>query len=232
MVTRFSVAGTVAFMTIIRRFAFVPYIVLCVVHFVAIVGHQDVLVAATKPMLMALLLVTFLVAVPRFTMPALLLTSLALAFSLAGDVSLQSPASIGFIIGLAFFLLAHIAYITLFVKIGRGTLSWFTVLYALWFVALIVILLPGLGSLTVPVIVYGLVLGSMATLATRVSGVMATGGALFLASDTLLALDRFAPNITMIFSDELIMGTYMAGEGLLVFGIVRYLNQLTPKNGA
>nr|WP_281362565.1 lysoplasmalogenase [Alpinimonas psychrophila] len=213
----------------IRRFAFVPYIVLCVVHFVAIAAHQDDVVAATKPLLMALLLVTFLVAAPRLTMPTLVLTSLALAFSMAGDVSLQSPASIGFLIGLAFFFLAQISYITLFVKVGSGKLSWFTSLYAAWFVALIVILLPGLGSLTIPVMVYGLVLGSMATLATRVNSVTATGGALFLASDTLLALDRFAPNITMIFSDELIMGTYMVGEGLLVFGIVRYLNRATPE---
>lgn len=213
----------------IRRFAFVPYIVLCVVHFVAIAAHQDDVVAATKPLLMALLLVTFLVATPRLTMPTLVLMPLALAFSLAGDVSLQSPASIGFLIGLAFFFLAQISYITLFVKVSIGKLSWFTSLYAAWFVALIVILLPGLGRLTIPVMVYGLVLGSMATLATRVNSVTATGGALFLASDTLLALDRFAPNITMIFSDELIMGTYMVGEGLLVFGIVRYLNRATPK---
>ena len=213
----------------IRRFAFVPYIVLCVVHFVAIAAHQDDVVAATKPLLMALLLVTFLVATPRLTMPTLVLMPLALAFSLAGDVSLQSPASIGFLIGLAFFFLAQISYITLFVKVGIGKLSWFTSLYAAWFVALIVILLPGLGRLTIPVMVYGLVLGSMATLATRVNSVTATGGALFLASDTLLALDRFAPNITMIFSDELIMGTYMVGEGLLVFGIVRYLNRATLK---
>ncbi|GAB2821418.1 lysoplasmalogenase [Alpinimonas psychrophila] len=226
---RFSLTGTVAGMKNIRRFAFVPYIVLCVVHFVAIAAHQDDVVAATKPLLMALLLVTFLVAAPRLTMPTLVLTSLALAFSMAGDVSLQSPASIGFLIGLAFFFLAQISYITLFVKVGSGKLSWFTSLYAAWFVALIVILLPGLGSLTIPVMVYGLVLGSMATLATRVNSVTATGGALFLASDTLLALDRFAPNITMIFSDELIMGTYMVGEGLLVFGIVRYLNRATPE---
>jgi len=210
-------------MSTIRRFAFIPYIVLCVIHFVAIAARQDGLIAVTKPMLMALLLVTFLVAVPRFTMPTLLLTSLALAFSLAGDVSLQSTASIGFLIGLAFFLMAQVSYITLFARIGGGRLSWFTVLYALWFAGLIVILLPGLGSLTVPVIVYGLVLGTMATLATRVNNVTAAGGVLFLASDTLLALDRFAPSITIIFSDELIMSTYMAGEGLLVFGIVRYL---------
>jgi uncharacterized membrane protein YhhN len=210
-------------MPTLRRFAFVPYIVLCVIHFVAIAGHLDGLVAVTKPMLMAVLLVTFLFAVPRFTMPTLLLTPLALAFSLAGDVSLQSTASIGFLIGLAFFLLAHVSYIVLFARLGTGTLSWFTVLYAVWFVGLIVILLPGLGSLTVPVIVYGAVLGTMATLASRVNHVAAAGGALFLASDTLLALDRFAPNITMIFSDELIMSTYMAGEGLLVCGLVRFL---------
>ena len=51
----------------------------------------------------------------------------------------------------------------------------------------------GADALLVPVLVYGACLGTMAVLATGVNRLTAVGGAVFLVSDGLIALDVFVP---------------------------------------
>ena len=65
------------------------------------------------------------------------------------------------------------------------------------------------ADLLVPVLVYGACLGTMAVLSTGVNQVTAVGGALFLVSDGLIALDAFAP------------GFDLHGPGLLGHGDLR-----------
>jgi uncharacterized membrane protein YhhN len=128
-----------------------------------------------------------------------------LGLSLVGDVALMWPRS-GFLPGLVSFLLAHLAYLWAFTReqrlaarplpfVGYGVLA-AVVLAVLW---------PGVPpALRLPVLAYVVCLASMAAQsavvalaargtpgAARGRG-LALGGALFLASDTLLAIDRFA----------------------------------------
>lgn len=207
----------------VRKYAWYPFLIVSLLHLVFIAVGSDQLVDASKPLLMPALLVALLLAAPKLRSAGVLLAALGIVFSWFGDVLLQSPAEIGFLLGLAAFLVAHLFYISTFIIVGSGKLSAWTALYLLWYVALLLVLVPQLGSLTMPVAVYGIVLGSAAVLATRVNAIAGWGAALFLISDSVLAVDRFAPLLSIPFVDFLIMATYLVGEGLIVLGIIAAL---------
>lgn len=205
--------------------AFTPFLVVSLAHLGFIVAGNTALVALSKPALMPALLIALLVAAPRVRTLVVLLTAAGIVFSWLGDVLLQSPAEIGFLIGLGAFLVAHLFYIAVFVKLGQGRLRPWVLIYVLWFAGLVFVLAPYLGALIIPVVVYGLVLGADAVLATRVNVLAGLGAALFLTSDSLLAIDRFAPfEVLGGGVDFSIMLTYLAGEGLIVAGILAALH--------
>lgn len=212
-------------MSTLKRYAFLPYVVIATFHFVVIVLGNDALVAMTKPLLMPILLLGFLAAAPVRKNAVVIAGSIGIVFSWAGDVLLQSPEDIGFLLGLGAFFFAQISFIVAFLTAGGKRLSIWAGLFALWWIGLVAVLAPHLGALLVPVGIYGLVLGAMATLSTRLGKVLTWGGALFLASDTMLALDRFLPDFTLPWGDELIMSTYMIAEGLIAYGLVQILRK-------
>lgn len=202
--------------------AFTPFIVVTVVHLIAIAAGGDQLVAATKPLLMPALLIALLLGLPARRSILLVWGGLALVFSWLGDVLLQSPGDIGFLIGMGAFGLAHLAYIAL--NLGplrtRRAPWWGIAVAALWWISLVTLLAPNLGGLLVPVAVYGLVLGTAAAAALGTSRLIATGAGVFLVSDTLLGLDRFLPGFSFGAVDLLIMFTYCLGQGLIIAGVV------------
>jgi uncharacterized membrane protein YhhN len=129
-----------------------------------------------------------------------------LALSFCGDVALLWPQQ-GFLPGLVSFLLAHLAYLVAFTRDGVR-LAARPMPFALYGVLAAVILWklwPGVPSgLRMPVLAYVVCLASMAAQAAVLglmargtacqhdAVVLATGGALFLASDALLATNKFA----------------------------------------
>ena len=124
-----------------------------------------------------------------------------LGLSLAGDVALMWPQQ-GFLAGLVSFLLAHLAYLVAFTRRCRLAARVVPfVAYAGVAGAILAALWPGVpGPLRVPVVAYVLCLASMAAQAAviwrehpdRHNRSLAIGGALFMASDALLAVNRFA----------------------------------------
>ncbi len=124
-----------------------------------------------------------------------------LLLSTLGDVFLMLPFD-GFVFGLGSFLLAHVAY--LFALRKRG--SWWAVRWPMAAYAIIAALVfaqlwPRLPvELRVPVIVYVPALAGMAAQAASVwrqqpcamTRMAAIGGAFFVLSDAMLALDRFS----------------------------------------
>ncbi len=152
----------------------------------------------------------------------------ALAASLAGDVFLMLDGL--FIPGLAAFLLAHIAYTVLF----RQGVPWLANRRALGAVATV-----GLGMYVVlwfgglptalrgPVAAYVLAIGLMAAQAMGRASVqrdfpsvmVAVGAACFMASDALLALNRFVSPLPM--SAFWVLGSYYAAQCLMVMGVLR-----------
>jgi len=122
-----------------------------------------------------------------------------LGLSAVGDVLLEQPR--GFVPGLIAFLLAHVAYTIAFASDERRLRLVRAVPLAAWLLAAFLWLRPGLGAMTLPVVVYMLAIGTMMwRAAARVDSTARltssewaalAGAILFGLSDTLIAIDRF-----------------------------------------
>ena len=120
-----------------------------------------------------------------------------LVLSAAGDFVLELGS---FLPGLAAFLAAHVAYsLAVLTQTRRSAVEW-AVPAAFYGIAVFLFLLPGLGSQAGPVLAYTVAICSMLWRAgARVGApkgsgrgrLALAGAALFAASDTLIALDRF-----------------------------------------
>lgn len=135
------------------------------------------------------------------------LVRVGLILSLAGDVFLLWPNE-GFLPGLVAFLFAHLAYIVAFcVPVRLAAKPWVFGLYALVAAAILSALWPGVpAALRVPVVAYVVCLATMAAQAlawwrssvaagaadASHARLAALGGVLFMASDSLLAINKFA----------------------------------------
>ncbi len=142
----------------------------------------------------------------------------ALAFSVAGDAWLMFPGY--FVQGLASFLIAHLFYIALF----KQGVSWFPSKAVLavslaYGAAMYAYLLPHLGAgLQIPVAVYiffialmgAQAIGRAVELKTTSSKWVAVGSLFFMASDSLLAINKFVSPIPI--SALWILGTYFAAQ--------------------
>ena len=144
-----------------------------------------------------------------------------LLFSLAGDVFLMLPRD-RFVGGLVSFLVAHVFYIAAFtVEGGRVPPAWAGVLLSVYGGLMLRSLWPRLGRLRGPVVVYVAVILLMAWQAAgrwlgagpAGSGLAAAGALLFVASDSLLAWNRFKGGFRS--APALVLGTYFAAQWLI-----------------
>jgi uncharacterized membrane protein YhhN len=157
-----------------------------------------------------------------------------LVLSLVGDVFLMWPKE-GFLPGLVAFLLAHLAYIAAFtvplrlaarplVFVGYGVVA-LLILAQLW---------PGIpGALRAPVVAYVVCLATMAAQALawwRSSAARAAadaplarraalGGVLFMVSDSLLAINKFAAPLPL--SSLWILASYWLAQGCIASALRR-----------
>jgi len=159
------------------------------------------------------------------------LTIVALVFSLLGDVLLMFVGQTQhfFTAGLVAFLLAHLMYILLFLKHRnkeKGAIG-FLVLLLVYASGLFYLLKGGLGEMLIPVIVYMIIILSMATTAflrkNKVNSasysLVFTGALFFMISDSILALNKFYQPIPL--SDISIMLTYALAQFLIVLGVLK-----------
>lgn len=174
----------------------------------------------TKPFLMTILLVIYLVSVnkPNFWFVS------ALFFSFLGDVLLLFKAQF-FVFGLVSFLIAHILYIKLTIAFLKKTSYQKIALISLPFVVFLIsflsLLIDNLGEMQVPVIIYGIVISSFGVVAllnyiqkkTTESLWLFIGAVIFITSDSLIAINKFfAPNEMY---QLLIMITYIVAQYLI-----------------
>ncbi|WP_191859055.1 lysoplasmalogenase [Hanstruepera ponticola] len=155
----------------------------------------------------------------------------ALVFSLLGDILLmfvnESPHF--FTAGLASFLLAHILYILVFLKVRDSNKKpWlFTGVLLVYGGCLFYIIKSNLGAMLLPVFFYMLVILTMATSAfLRQSSLgkvsynfVLIGAILFLISDSLLAINKFYTPLA--YSNFSIMFTYAFAQLFIVFGLLK-----------
>lgn len=125
----------------------------------------------------------------------------ALVLSAAGDAFLAHDGDRAFMGGLASFLLAHLAYLTLFAEVGGGfeivaAQPWRAVLPLVAVFAAAVLLTRMMKAaapgLRVPVAVYVLaIVAMMLTSATVGAPIVMLGAFLFVTSDAILAAEKF-----------------------------------------
>lgn len=215
-----------------RLLAFLPFAIVGIVHLGGQLTSAADVLTVTKPLLMPALLVAVLVSLPRPWGRAALWAGVAIVFSWFGDIALMLPGDTGFLSGLAFFLLAHVFYLVLILRVLRLRRVPFVALaYAGWWIVLIALLQPHTGWLVWPLAAYGLVLGAMAASALSANGWVAAGGAVFLVSDTVLGLNRFLPGFELVQVDFVIMLSYLAGQGLIAWGAVTEKNPRAASPG-
>ena len=130
-----------------------------------------------------------------------LLLVAALALSAVGDAFLSRDGEKAFLGGLASFLVAHIVYVALFLRSGGGlgllgAESWrgaIALAMAVFAIVMLAALWRRVGpGLRVPIAVYVAAILAMGMSALTTSNVWLIGGAvLFMASDGLLATEKF-----------------------------------------
>lgn len=193
-------------------------------------ADASILALITKPLLMPALLLGFLVGVGGVRRrAAVMLGSAAIVLSWLGDVALMLPGEGWFLAGLCAFLAAHVFYVLLIgLHLAVRRLPLVSLAYAGWWIALVALLAPHVGWMVWPLALYGLVLGLMAVGATRASGAVAVGAFLFLASDSVLAINRFMPSVEVWQPGLVVMVTYIVGQGLIILGATRHLRRDGP----
>lgn len=207
-----------------RWWGFLPFAAVSAVHIGARAVGAPEIAEPTKLMLMPLLAAAALWGGRGFLRgtPALLLPA-ALLFSWLGDgAGAFFPFAPELPVMLGSFGLAHLCYIWLLTRYAAaGPFPRWTPVFAAWWVLMLLVLWPALGSLTAAVAAYGIVLAGTAAAAARCAPAVAVGGVLFLASDTVLALRIFLPDAMPDWTNPLVMLTYCAGQGLIVAGVLR-----------
>jgi uncharacterized membrane protein YhhN len=145
-----------------------------------------------------------------------------LLFSLAGDIFLMLPQDRFFIRGLISFLVAHVFYIAAFLGESGRALSLRGVVPFLIYGALMMrVLWSHLGKMRLPVLLYMLAILTMGWTATsrwilteQTGSLLAMLGALFfIASDSLLALNKFKGRFPS--AELLIFSTYAIAQWLI-----------------
>jgi len=190
----------------------------------------------SKSLLMPVLAIYFLVQTSRVNAGLKAWVVLALAFSWLGDIFLlfEKKDPIFFLLGLSSFFVAQVFYIVFFHNIRmreyiRGN-ALLLLLVIVYYFILISMISPFLGHLKLPVRIYGVVLSFMWMLAmhtlfskNRKAGWwMTIGAVLFVASDSLLAINKFYS--TFSFGAIIIMLTYGLAQLFITEGGVKYIN--------
>lgn len=141
--------------------------------------------------------------------------------SLVGDIFLMLPRD-RFIPGLLSFLVAHVIYIVAFTReSGRALSFWALIPFLIYGCLMLRLLWPHLGKMRLPVLMYMLVILAMGwaaagrRLLTEQEGSLLAflGALLFIASDSLLAVDKFRGRFRN--AHLLILSTYFTAQWLI-----------------
>lgn len=191
----------------------------------------------SKSLLMPLLFLYYWTNRPEKKARFHILVFLALLFSFSGDVWLMFEGGATFLLGLGSFLVTHLLYIVIFspgTAIGKQKTylrekPQFILPFLLFAFVLLKTIYPGLGSMKIPVIVYASIICLMSLVALNRKGRVAQrsfvlvliGAVLFMISDSLIALEKFATGIDSFASLPFwVMLTYALAQFLIVWGLI------------
>ncbi|MBI9083690.1 MAG: lysoplasmalogenase [Desulfobacterales bacterium] len=151
------------------------------------------------------------------------LIGIGLIFSGLGDVVLELSGKGFFVYGLGLFLVAHLFYIFAFAKNPKLTKNRSVIALTIlaYGAGMGILLAENLGTMTVPVLAYLMVIvimGVSAVLGSANPMLLVLGAGLFILSDSLIAVNRFLTPIPA--AGFWIMITYYPAQLLIARGIV------------
>jgi len=206
-----------------------------IVNLVSIQLESENLQFISKPLIVLTLIAYFLSETKSYNSKLDKWFVSALSFSWLGDVLLmfQEKNALFFLLGLSAFLIAHIFYIVFFHNIKtreKVSSRWLLLLpVVIYYAVLIGILYPHLADMKIPVPVYGIVISFMLLLALHMLFIknksagqwMMFGAVLFIASDSVLAFNKFYQSFEA--AGIIIMITYGLAQFFIVQGAVKYI---------
>lgn len=208
------------------------YIIVSGANLVAQVIPSEELNQFTKPLLMPLLIFYVYRSTQGKVTGRILLVCLALLLSWFGDIALMyQGATLYFMIGIGFFLMAQVTYIIVLNQSSYQKLrldAKRVLPFVLYGIGLFTLLLPNAGDFRIPIFIYGLVILMMVSTARLREGSTSQnsyclalyGSMLFVLSDSLIAINKFYLEIPQ--AGLLIMVTYVAAQFLLVKGVLSH----------
>lgn len=164
----------------------------------AVIFNNNTLEIVFKPLIMISLGLLYFISVKKIDFWFVS----ALFFSLLGDIFLLNKQNY-FVFGLASFLITHIIYLKISVGFLQKQLTYKIILASVPFIALFIwilyLIFNNLKNLLIPVLSYGIVLVAFGTSALLnylqkkmpISTNLLLGALLFIASDSLIALNNF-----------------------------------------
>ncbi|MFK5981689.1 MAG: lysoplasmalogenase [Flavobacteriaceae bacterium] len=199
----------------------VAFIVICLADFIGIYFENQLVIYIAKPLLMISLFWYYKINTENINK----FFVYGLFFSFLGDVFLLGKGELFFILGLASFLIAHLFYIMMVVKLLVKTtikeVVSVSIPYVIIFILLLNLLYEHLGGMKIPVIIYALVISVFGTVSlllfiqkkTDVYLVLVMGVFVFIVSDSVLAINMFYQKEA--YFSLVIMLTYVLAQFLI-----------------
>jgi len=208
----------------------IAFMLFCLIDFFGIYLDKQMMVNFAKPMLMITLFWYYYSNAKKLNKYFVL----GLFFSFLGDILLLGVGAMYFVFGLLFFLIAHVFYIIMVLKIIQITKPKEFIIagvpFLLLFLVLMNVLYAGLGIMKIPVIIYAVTISFFGIVSlilylqakTKISLLLLVGVLTFITSDTILALNLFYKKQS--FYPLLIMMTYVLAQYLICRFVLK-LNQ-------
>lgn len=196
----------------------------------------------SKPLLVPLVALIFFIETHGIASKLKLPLSIAFIFSLLGDMLLMLKQDQYFPLGLGSFLVAQLFFVrTFWLSIRQGgqrlresySLPWLAGAGAYYLILIGVIVNAMIANqqlaMVVPVMIYGVVLCTMLLVAAFRKNSVSTasfqftliGALLFVSSDSILAINKFALNNELAYASFWIMSTYVAAQFFIMLGIAK-----------
>ena len=196
------------------------FVIISLLDILGLLIHVSLLELIAKPFIISSLMAIYLSSVKNNNYWFLA----ALFFSFLGDVFLLDNNDM-FLFGIAAFLITQLLYIKIIIgylnNSSKSQKLQAILPFAIYFVLLIYLLIDNLGEYLIPVLVYGLTISVFGIVSllnyiinkSQSSKLLLFGALLFIASDSMIAFDRFYES-KGIYS-VLIMITYILAQYLI-----------------
>jgi uncharacterized membrane protein YhhN len=198
-------------------------IIAMIVFFIGLYIDNYIMRMITKP-IPILAMITLLKPVTNYKK----MIFIGLGFSVIGDFLLESSPTM-FIFGLVAFLLAQISYIAAFYKRSRSLNPIALIVLTIFGVVLFYLLYSGLGNMTVPVLIYIIIILTMSWRAIsqhsfdQFAIYAAAGSLFFVISDCIIAFNKFYVEIPL--ARWLIMTTYWTAQSMIFYSAYKSVDE-------